>query len=432
MRLTPYVLAATALFCIALLVRAEERKEPDDLASRLGAALSPTINYDESKVPDYALPELLRMADGSLVATRAQWEKRRAEILNLYRENVYGRAPGRPQQLRFDVVEDDRHALDGAATLRRVAIVSGQDGRRHRFTLTLFLPNAAHAPVPVFLLLNHRSAGVADPSRKRKTGYWPVEEAIARGVGIAVIQSAELAPDNPDHYREGVIRLFEGTTADARAPDAWGAIGAWAWGAQRAMDYLVTDRRVDAHRVAVLGHSRSGKTALWAAAQDERFALAISNDSGEIGAALARRRFGETVAAITAKFPYWFAPALARFANREDALPVDQHMLLSLIAPRALYVASAEDDLWSDPRGEFLALAATSPVYALWGEPPIRPDDMPAVGQPLVVGRRGYHIRSGGHDLTLVDWEHYFDFAERLWSATGTGTGTGVGAAAPR
>jgi hypothetical protein len=180
------------------------------------------------------------------------------------------------------------------------------------------------------------------------------------------------------------------------------------------MDYFRTDARVDASRVAVVGHSRGGKAALWAGAQDERFALVVSNDSGEGGASLARRGFGETTAVLTAAFPHWFAPAYATFAGREAALPVDQHMLLALVAPRALYVASADEDLWADPRGEFLALAAASPAWALWGEPPVREGDMPALDTPLVVGRRGYHVRRGGHDLTPYDWMRFLDLADRL------------------
>jgi hypothetical protein len=208
--------------------------------------------------------------------------------------------------------------------------------------------------------------------------------------------------------------LFEGTVDRPRPRNAWAALAAWGWGASRAMDYFDTHPRVNARRVAVLGHSRGGKAALWAGAEDERFAIVISNESGEGGAALGRREFGETLAAITRSFPHWFADKYKDFAGRATDLPVDQHMLVALSAPRAVYVASADADLWSDPRGEFLSLVHSSPVFALWGDKPIRAAEMPPLDRPLVVGRRGYHVRTGPHNLTLYDWDRFVDFAETL------------------
>lgn len=372
----------------------------------------PGFNYEEARVPPYTLPDPLAGTKGT-VRSAAAWRARRTEILELFRERVYGRSPGKPERLRFDVVEENARALDGAATLKRVAIVSAQSGREHRFELTLFLPNATRGQAPVFLLLNNRPVTNTDPTRKEKSGFWPVEDVIARGYGIAALQVSDLAPDDKDRFGDGVIRLFEGETRGPRAPDAWGALAAWGWGASRAMDYFETDPRVDAKRVAVVGHSRGGKAALWAGAEDERFAMVVSNESGEGGAALSRRQFGETVARITQSFPHWFAGNYRSFGGREETLPTDQHMLLALIAPRALYVASADADLWSDPRGEFLALAHASPVYALWGEPIIRDDQMPALDRTLAVGSRGYHVRTGAHNLTPFDWQCFVEFAER-------------------
>jgi hypothetical protein len=294
--------------------------------------------------------------------------------------------------------------------MRRVAIRSRQGARRHEFELLLFLPNSTNGRVPVFLLINNRPAANTDPTRREKSGFWPAEQMIARGYGIAAIQYGQLAPDNKDRYRDGAIALFgDGDRW------TWGAIAAWAWGASRALDYLVTDARVERDRVAIVGHSRGGKAALWTGAEDERFAMVISNESGEGGAALSRRWFGETVERINTAFPHWFAAAYKTFNGREAALPVDQHMLLALTAPRPLYVASADEDLWSDPRGEFLALAETSPVYALWKEPPLTADQMPPLDRPLVAGRRAYHVRTGVHNLTPYDWERFADFADAQW-----------------
>jgi hypothetical protein len=377
-------------------------------------AKQPAFNYDEARVPAYNLPDPLAGA-GAKARTPDEWRKRRAGILELFRDNVYGRSPGRPERVAFQVLEENARALDGAATLKRVAIASTQAGREHRFELTLLLPNAKPAPAPVFLLLNNRPISNTDPTRRERSDFWPAEQVIARGYGIAAIQNNDLAPDDKDRFREGVIQMFEGSGSARRPATAWAALAAWAWGASRAMDYFETDSRVDKTRVAVVGHSRGGKAALWAGAEDERFALVVSNESGEGGAALTRRHFGETLARITGTFPHWFAGAYQSFSARVDALPVDQHMLLALVAPRALYVASADEDLWADPRGEFLSLVHASPVFALWGDRPIQAADMPALNRPLVAGRRGYHVRSGGHNLTSYDWQSFMDFSDRLW-----------------
>lgn len=404
--------AAAVIVCVGAGVVAQEggwRANPDVVA-RLSKA-QPQINYHEEKVGPHELPDPLLGRAGPVMNT-TDWNTRRGEILELFRQHVYGRSPGRPEELRFETIEETPHAMGGGARLKRVAVISRHAGREHRFEITIFTPNARKEPVPVFLLLNNRPASNVDPTRKEKSGFWPAEEVIARGYGIATLQVADLAPDDKERFRDGVIRLFEGPGDGPRPGDAWGTLAAWAWGASRALDYFFTDSRINANRVAIVGHSRGGKAALWAGAQDERFAMVISNESGEGGAALSRRNYGETLARITTTFPHWFAGNYASFGDRVADLPVDQHMLLSLMAPRRLYVASADEDLWADPRGEFLALAHSSPVYGLYGDPLIGAGDMPPLEQPLVTGRRGYHVRRGTHNLTPYDWARFLDFAE--------------------
>src|SRR3954454_3973597 len=289
----------------------------------------------------YTLPDPLRSSSGGKV-TLAEWKSsRRAEILDLFRTHVYGRSPARPANERFKVAEEDKEALGGKATRREVDITIANAGREFTFRLTVFLPNAAKKPVPVFLLLNHRGTVASQVNLP----FFPVDRILARGYGAAGVTLIQISPDNKESWRNGIINFYDGP--DERSTDAWRTIAAWAWSGQRAMDYLETDKDVNARRVAVAGHSRGGKTALWCAAQDERFAMAVSSCSGESGAALARRVEGETIAKINQGFPYWFATNYKKYNDREDDLPVDQHELIALMAPRLVYVSSSEKDDWA-------------------------------------------------------------------------------------
>ena len=392
--------------------------QPDPkLLAELEARKTP-YNYREAAVPKYDLPDPLVSTDGSRVTSAKQWEtKRRGETLGLFRRHVYGRTP-KVDSVKFDVVETDARAMEGRATLKRVKITSMQGGKAFAFEAAVLVPNERKGRAPAFLLINNRPVASADPTRREKNGFWPAEEIIARGYATAVFRTNDVDPDKKDEASraQGVRGAF--TSPGKPDEDGWATIAAWAWGASRVMDYLQTDPDIDGQKVAVIGHSRGGKTALWAGAEDPRFALVISNDSGCGGAALSRRRFGETVESINRAFPYWFCGNFKKFNGREDELPVDQHQLISLIAPRAVYVASADADFWADQRGEFLSLVHAGPVYGLYGEKGLRAEEMPPLDRPLLRGRMGYHVRTGIHNLTPYDWKCFMDFADRLWRRT--------------
>jgi dienelactone hydrolase len=368
------------------------------------------FNYYEEKVPTYILPDIFTSVDGKKVTTKQQWDNgRRKEILELFRTNVFGRVPETPYQMSFKIIKTDKNALDGAATLKQVDIQIAAQGKELVIHLTLFTPNNAKPPSPAFLLIDNRGPVNTDPTRKRKSEFWPVEEVIARGYAIAVFYNADVDPDGFDDFKNGIHGLLD---RNPRPADAWGTLAAWAWGASRCMDYLVTDKSIDAGKVAVVGHSRGGKTALWAGAEDPRFALVVSNESGCGGAALARRKYGETVGRINTSFPHWFCTNFKKFSNNEDSMPVDMHMLLALTAPRALYVDCASEDLWGDPRGSYLALYHTVPVYNLLGVKSDIPEPMPPLNKQVISGKVGFHIRDGIHNMLLKDWNWFMDFAD--------------------
>jgi len=389
------------------------------VAGPLPAETPPAKAYfppDAPNLPAYTLPNVLTASDGRTIATAEDWRKvRRPEVLELFRKYVYGRVPETPCQTTFKVVSEDAKAMDGAATLKQVDVAIANGPKSLTIHLVLFVPNQAPKPVPTFLLLcNRPAAETIDLTRKVKSEFWPAEEVVARGYGIAAFFLGDVDPDKNDGFKDGAHGLLD---VGERKPDAWGTIAAWAWGASRVMDYFETDKDIARDKVAVIGHSRGGKTALWTGAQDERFALTISNDSGCGGAALSRRKTKEkkTVARINESFPHWFCAAYKGYGDKEDTLPVDQHMLIALMAPRAVYVASADKDLWADPRGEFLSVAGATPVYQLFGKKGLGTGEMPAIGEPACGDGAAYHIREGKHNLTLFDWQRFMDFADKVF-----------------
>ena len=404
-------------------------------APRAAEAQPSDANYDESQVPEYVLPELLTLGDGTTVTTPEQWRsERRPEVLRLFEESVYGKTPGgRPEGLTWEVRATDGHALDGAATRKQIRIRFDGTDDGPKMDLLLYTPKNVDGPVPIFLGLNFKGnhtvspdpgidlpEGADESERGASGGRWPVDAILGHGYGLATAHYFDIDPDVKDVWSDGVHPLFYDAGQDRPLPDQWGSIGAWAWGLSRALDYLEADPDVDGDRVAVFGHSRLGKTSLWAGAQDERFALVISNDSGCGGAALSRRRIGETVERINTSFPHWFADTFNQYNGDEDALPVDQHMLIALAAPRPVLVLSAEEDRWADPRGEFLSAFHASPVYRLFGLNGIDDAAMPPLNSP-VGGLVSYQIRPGGHDVTMRDWQVIMDFADAHLPKSPTG-----------
>jgi hypothetical protein len=359
----------------------------------------PKAQYDESKVPQYTLPDPLVRFDGKRVTKVKIWEKkRRPEILSLFENNVYGRTMhGRPKAMMWEVSPPEDEPVDGA-NRKTVTIyfVGKKDGPK--MDLHIYLPVNAKKPVPIFLM---------------PTSYHEIPKQLLRhGYGFASFDPSQIDSDKAGGYATSIRAFFAPPGQRQPRPDEWGAIGAWAWGMSRAMDYLVTDPDVDARKVSIVGVSRYGKVVMWAGAQDQRFAIVFSGESGCAGATIVRRQFGETVKSITGFAPYWFAGNFKSYADRVNDLPVDWHMLIAMMAPRPVYIATAEQDYWGDPRGSFLAARAADPVYGLFGEVGVGRDDMPPVEAP-VGDMIGYHTRKGTHGINDYDWDQFLNFADR-------------------
>ena len=365
--------------------------------------------------PDPQVPELLTTADGAALDHPDQWAARRQQILEHFRDQVYGRVTVTADRVDFSVKQAP--AMNGRATRKTIDLVCHFGPRTFTFPCTLYLPASAPGPVPVVLFINNRSRDQADRTLPDLGEFWPAEMIVDRGFAAAVFKTRDVVDDDARQWLDGGLIATAEADADApRPPDAWGAVAAWAWAAQRVMDYLETDPDVDPRRVALVGHSRGGKTALWAAANDDRFSAVVANMSGCTGAALSRHARGELIEHINSNFPHWFCDNYNRYNGRDRQVPYDQHQLLACIAPRGLYVASGAEDHNADPRGEFLSLAHASPAYALLGHSTIQTRDIPAVGQSLYAGPLAYHLAPGGHGLDHAAWSRFLDFFTRLWS----------------
>lgn len=404
-------------------------------AHLIAAQVSPAgkINLEESNVPAYILPDPLLFNDGSKVEDINDWKKRRKEILEAFETEMYGAAPKWRGQV-LSQVRSTAEVFGGTGERREVLLKLKNRNKELDISLLIYLPRSSN-PAPVFLgynfsgnhtvthetdiaissawvpnseELNIRDNKANEASRGAQISRWPVKEMLERGYGLATLYYGEVDPDFDDGFGNGVHALFDAR----RDSSSWGSIAAWAWGLSRAMDYLETDGKIDNRKVIAIGHSRLGKAALWAGALDQRFAIVISNNSGCGGAALSKRVFGESVSRINRSFPHWFSDNFKKYSDKEEDLPMDQHQLIALMAPRPVYVASATGDLWADPRGEFLSAFHAGPVYRLFNLDGTGVSEVPQPEHP-VGDFIGYHLRKGQHDITIYDWTQYMNFADR-------------------
>ena len=400
-----------------------------------GSAEAGLPNYDETKVPAYTLPDPLVMNDGTPVNSVEKWEgERRAELLELFRSEIYGRSPARRAGQDYKVVRTDEIAIGGMATSQEILIYFDESEEKY-IRLVTWVPNGLDHPAPGFLMMNtsgnasiNEDESISYPDAQQLKNYeihgfprygqsrhfYPLELILSRGYAFLSFYKSDLDPDFDDGFQNGVHPFIFKEGQDFPEPDQWGGLSAYAWGCSRVMDWLEeAQTRVNPRRISTIGHSRGGKTALWAAAQDTRFAMAISNDSGCAGAALSRRHFGQTVRQIQTTFPQWFCRNFIKYMDNEDALPVDQHELIALIAPRPVYVGSASGDMWADPKGEFLSLVHARPVYELYGIHGMPSDQWPDVRVPVIGDHMGYHVRIGRHAILGYDWVQYLNFADK-------------------
>ncbi len=385
--------------------------------------------------PGYILPDILTTSYGKKITNKTQWYARRKELLEIFSSQMYGQSPARPAAMTFKVFDNDTKALNGKAIRKQVTVYFNGKENGPQMDILIYLPNKLKQPAPVFVELNFQGnqSVNADPairlskswmapktkgtidnhatesSRGTTSKLLPVEKIIDRGYGIATIYCGDLDPDFDDGFKNGVQAMYPELQGRG---DNFSTMAAWAWGLSRAMDYFETDKDINSKRVAVFGFSRLGKTALWAGAKDERFAMVISNESGAGGAKLFHRNIGEKIRRLNTVFPHWYCNNFRNYMDKDSILPFDQHMVIALVAPRPVYVASALEDTNSDPEGEFWGAKAAEPVYKLFKKDGLPAGKWPAPNHP-VIGQIAYHVRTGKHDVTDYDWSQYLDFADK-------------------
>lgn len=393
----------------------------------------------ESLPSSVAMPDPLVMMDGRPVQDRDMWEReRRPELKRLFQHYMYGYVPSRPRNVTAAVEREDRAYFNGKATKREVALRFGS-ASTSPIHLLLVVPNARNRPAPVFVCIAFCApfAAVNDPTIPIPSGWmypgpgivdhkateaargsavntWNIERTIDRGYAVALFYNGDVEPDDPNS-RDGIRWKLLRSGRKEHDPLDWGAVAAWAWGAQRVVDYLVKDRDIDRGRIAVVGHSRNGKAALVAGAFDDRISLIIPLQAGCGGTAPSRGTVGESVERINSAFPHWFNANFKKFNDQPDRLPFDQNALTALCAPRPVLFSNAEEDAWANPAGQFDVLRDASRVYSFLGVEGLKATTMPPLNT-LVDSRLGYFIRPGKHSMTRQDWDAFLDFADRNWS----------------
>jgi hypothetical protein len=416
------------LIC-SVMIFAQARQDAPDAVAGI------PVNYDEAKVGKYVLPDPLILNDGKPVRdAKTWWTKRRPEIVAMFETQQYGRAPARPADESFDVFDPGTRALNGTAIRKQVRIYLTKDKSGPSIQLLIYLPAGIRTRVPMLLSINFGAVqdAVDDPGIKPETVWDPktntrvmpkegrhfgridVEPFLAAGIGVATFYYGDVDPDYPEGFAHGIRAQYLKPGRKERAGDEWGSIAAWAWGMSRVEDYFETDKEIDAHRVAIHGISRLGKTVMWAGARDQRFAAVIASCSGEGGAALSHRNYGETIAHLTApsRYPYQFAANYAKYAGFPDKAPFDANMLIALVAPRPLLLQTGNTDNWSDPKGEFLAEVAAGAVYRLLGKQDLGTAVWPAAKEPILHDV-GYYMHDGGHGMVPSDWNIYLQFLKQ-------------------
>lgn len=423
MKRTSLIIAVTSALCISTAAFAQDR----DVIAGI------PVNYDESKVGDYqaTLPDIFTFNNGKKVTSAKQWPKRRAEILKMFEEQQFGKWPAKKPALRYDVTVDE--GFGGQALRKQITIYFSPDNNGPRVDVLVYLPKDANGPVPTLLNLSFspNNMVISDPGVKEGRRWDPktktmvaaksmpgmgrfamdatVKEYLAEGFGFATMCYTDITPDFNDDAELGVRGLYPKPQADE-----WGSISCWAWGVSNIMDYFEKDADIDAKRIALTGCSRLGKTTIWTGAREPRIKVVMPSCSGEGGAALSRRNYGETVAHLVepSRFPYQFAGNYAQWGPDVTKMPMDSHMLIALIAPRPLLLQTGSTDIWSDPKGEFLAAVEAGKVYRLLGKDDLNTSVMPAPEVPIYT-TLGFVMHEGGHGILPQDWKFYLDFMKR-------------------